>query len=120
MCILRSSGFLEPQLRREDEWVSSPREARGAAGWGDQSEVVPLGSQLRPPLGALVQALSPGGAASAHHDPPEPHKEQSGVGRGGRQKRAPRALPQPPHVADPSPCRRTHHFFDLEVNSLRI
>lgn len=83
-----------------------PQGSQGrAAGWGDQSEVVPLGSQRRPPLRAPVQALRPGGAASAHHDPPEPHEEQGGVGRGSQQKRAAHALPQPPHVADPSPCR---------------
>lgn len=98
-----------------------PQGSQGrAAGWGDQSEVVPLGSQRRPPLRAPVRALRPGGAASAHPDPPEPHEEQGGVGRGSQQKRAPRALPQLPHVADPSPCRRTHCSLDLEVNSLRI
>ena len=100
--------------------VCSPREARGAAGLGEQSEV-PLGSQRRPPHSVPVRALHPSGAASAHHDPPpEPHKEQGGVRRGSQQKRATCALPRPPHVADPSPCHRTHRFFDLEVNSLRI
>lgn len=39
MHILRNSGLPEPELSREDEQVSSPREARGAAGRGAQSKV---------------------------------------------------------------------------------
>lgn len=65
MCTLRSSGFPEPELRREgDEWVSSPREARGARRGGETRvrscpSEASAGLHFVPPSGLCAQGEQP-------------------------------------------------------------